>query len=109
MEAGFSNNTGYTFGEIQLTYPGTNGTLAQWINGVSIDPYTSGIVSFELGAGTQVQSPFCIDLIFFESPNSTLLECCHITWCIDLPPLRRGHSGCTDPVAVNYDPLRHNR
>lgn len=105
VEAGFSNNTGYTFGEIQLTYPGTNGTLAQWINGVSIDPYTSGILSFELGAGIQVQSPFCIDLIFFEeNPNSTLLECCHITWCIDLPPCGVDIPGCTDPVAVNYDP-----
>ena len=38
IEAGFSNNTGYTFGQIQMTYQGVSGPIVQWIPGLAISP-----------------------------------------------------------------------
>ena len=104
IEAGFSNNTGYTFGQIQMTYPGTSGPIVQWISGLAISPMTSGIVSFTLHPDALISDPFCIDLLFYEEGAAgDLLECCHIEWCPDLPPCG-DIPGCTDPTALNYNP-----
>jgi len=102
IEAGFSNHTDYTFGQIQMTYPGTSGPIVQWVTGLSISPLTSGVVSFELSPNTQYEVPFCIDLLFYEEGAAgELLECCHIEWCFELPIC--GEVGCMDTKAVNYD------
>ena len=103
IEAGFSNNTGYTFGQIQMTYPGVSGPIVQWITGLAISPLTSGIVSFTLHPDALTTDPFCIDLLFYEEGTAgDLLECCHIEWCLDLPPCG-DIPGCTDPTALNYN------
>ena len=105
LEFGVSNNTGYTFGQLQMSYPGQFGTIVQWVTAISIDPLTSGILNVDLDPNTLPESPFCIDLVFYEEgPSGEWLECCHMTWCIDLPSCGEEIYGCTDPMAINYDP-----
>lgn len=105
LEVGFSNQTDYVLGQVQLTYPGTSGPIIQWITGLSIDPMTSGIADFTLAPDAQIDNPFCMDLVFYEEGASgTLLECCHIEWCIDLPHCGGEIPGCTDSAAANFNP-----
>lgn len=105
LEFGVSNNTGYTFGQAQLSYPGQFGTIVQWVTGIGILPMTSDILNVDLDPNALPESPFCIDLVFYEEGASgEWLECCHVEWCIDLPPCDGEVFGCTDPTALNYDP-----
>ena len=105
LEFGVSNHTGYTFGQLQMSYPGQFGTIVQWVTAITIDPLTSGILNVDLDPNTLPESPFCIDLVFYEEGASgDWLECCHMTWCIDLPSCGEEIYGCTDPMAINYDP-----
>ena len=56
---------------------------------------TSGIVSFSLHPDALTNGPFCIDLLFYEEGAAEdLLECCHIEWCLDLPPCDENIFGC---------------
>ena len=105
LEFGVSNNTGYTFGQLQMSYQGQSGTIVQWITGMSILPMTSDILNVTLDPNLLGESPFCIDLVFYEEGASgDLVECCHLPWCFDLPPCDEDIFGCTDPEALNYDP-----
>lgn len=105
LEFGVSNHTGYTFGQLQMSYPGQFGTIVQWVTAITIDPLTSGILNVDLDPNTLPESPFCIDLVFYEEGASgDWLECCHMTWCINLPSCGEEIYGCTDPMAINYDP-----
>lgn len=105
LEFSVSNNTGYTFGQLQMSYPGQSGTLVQWVTGLNILPMTSDILNVTLDPNLLGESPFCIDLVFYEEGASgDLVECCHLTWCFDLPPCDEDIFGCTDPAALNYDP-----
>ena len=105
LEFGISNNTGYTFGQLQMSYPGQSGTIVQWVTGLSILPMTSGILNVDLDPNLLGGSPFCIDLIFYEdNASGELVECCHLPWCFELPPCDEDIFGCTDPAALNYDP-----
>jgi hypothetical protein len=102
---GVSNLVPYEIGQIQLTYQGTSGPIVQWITGLSILPMTSDIVNLHLHPDLLLASPFCMDLVFYESGTSgEWIECCHVTWCVNLPPCGNETPGCTDPDAVNYDP-----
>ena len=105
LTVGVSNLVPYEIGQIQLTYQGTSGPIVQWITGLSILPMTSDIVNLHLHPDLLVAIPFCMDLVFYESGTSgQWVECCHVTWCIDLPSCGNDVPGCTDPDAVNYDP-----
>ena len=105
LEFGVSNNTGYTFGQLQMSYQGQSGTIVQWVTGMSILPMTSDILNVTLDPNLLGESPFCIDLVFYEEGASgELVECCHLPWCFDLPPCDEDIFGCTDPAALNYDP-----
>ncbi|MDG2425405.1 MAG: PKD domain-containing protein [Flavobacteriales bacterium] len=106
LEFGVSNHTLYTFGQAQLIYPGQFGTIVQWVTGISIAPMTSGILNVHLDPNTLPESPFCMDLVFYEEGAlGEWLECCHIIdWCIELPPCDEQLHGCTDPTAINFDP-----
>ena len=105
LTVGVSNLVPYEIGQIQLTYQGTSGPIVQWITGLSILPMTSDIVNLHLHPDLLLASPFCMDLVFYESGTSgEWIECCHVTWCVDLPPCGNETPGCTDPDAVNYDP-----
>ena len=100
LEFGISNNAGYTFGQLQMSYPGQSGTIVQWVTGLSILPMTSGILNVDLDPDLRGGSPFCIDLIFYEdNASGELIECCHLPWCIELPPCDEDLFGCTDPAA----------
>ena len=91
LEFGVSNNAGYTFGQLQMSYQGQSGTIVQWITGMSILPMTSDILNVTLEPNLLGESPFCIDLVFYEEGASgELVECCHLPWCFDLH-LQRGH------------------
>ena len=58
---------------------------------------TSDILNVTLDPNLLGESPFCIDLVFYEEGAAgDLLECCHIEWCLDLPPCDEAF-GCTDP------------
>ena len=105
LEFGVSNNSSYTFGQLQMSYPGQSGTIVQWVTGISIVPMTSDILNVDLDPNTLGESPFCIDLVFYEAGAAgEWLECCHVEWCIDLPPCDGEVFGCTDPTAINYNP-----
>jgi len=105
LEFGVSNHTGYTFGQLQMSYQGQSGTIVQWITGMSILPMTSDILNVTLDPNLLGESPFCIDLVFYEEGASgELVECCHLPWCFDLPSCSEDIFGCTDPAALNYDP-----
>ena len=105
LEFGVSNNSSYTFGQLQMSYPGQSGTIVQWVTGISILPMTSDVLNVDLDPNTLGESPFCIDLVFYEAgAPGEWLECCHVEWCIDLPPCDGEVFGCTDPTAINYNP-----
>ena len=105
LEFGVSNNSSYTLGQLQMSYPGQSGTIVQWVTGISIVPMTSDILNVDLDPNTLGESPFCIDLVFYEAGAAgEWLECCHVEWCIDLPPCDGEVFGCTDPTAINYNP-----
>ncbi|MGB1072697.1 MAG: PKD domain-containing protein [Flavobacteriales bacterium] len=105
LELSVSNHTGYTFGQLQMSYQGQSGTIVQWVTGMSILPMTSDILNVTLDPNLLEESPFCIDLVFYEEGASgDLVECCHLPWCFDLPSCSEDIFGCTDPAALNYDP-----
>ncbi len=104
LELGIVNHLLFDFGQIQLTYPGQYGPIVQWVTGVSLGAQMSSTLSVTLDPDALAESPFCIDMVFYQAGNAgEWLECCHIQVCTDLPFCGE-ISGCTDPDAINFNP-----
>lgn len=104
LELGIVNHLLFDFGQIQLTYPGQYGPIVQWVTGVSLGAQMSSPLSLTLDPDALAESPFCIDMVFYQAGNAgEWLECCHIQVCTDLPFCGE-ISGCTDPDAINFNP-----
>ena len=104
LELGITNHLAFDFGQVQLTYPGSNGPIVQMVTGVSLGAFMSSPLNVTLDPNVLFAIPFCMDMVFFQAGNAgEWLECCHLEACAELP-LCEDISGCTDPDAINYNP-----
>jgi len=105
LQLGIVNHLLFDFGQIQMTYPGQYGPIVQWVTGVSLGAQMSSPLGVTLDPNALPESPFCIDMVFYQAGNAgEWLECCHIQTCIELPWCGGEVLGCMDPDAINYDP-----
>ena len=104
LELGITNHLAFDFGQVQLTYQGSNGPIVQLVTGVSLGAFMASPLNVTLDPNVWFAVPFCMDMVFFQAGNAgEWLECCHLEACTELP-LCENISGCTDPDAINYNP-----
>jgi PKD repeat protein len=99
------NNSNTTVGYVELIYSGINGMISD-INSVNGIPHGDPIFINEfLSPFATASQPFCIEIVLHEfGPAGSLVECCSITHCIELPECGpETIAGCTDEGASNFD------